>query len=74
MVCAAYTANRYSTESCVVYPFVVATAISGPAQVYRVWSASFAMVLPTTLTMASVLAPRLWHSFMAAMVSAVSPD
>ena len=32
------------------------------------------MVLPTTLTMASVFAPRAAHSFSAAMVSAVSPD
>ena len=35
---------------------------------------SFAMVLPTTFTIARVFAPRRWHSFMAAMVSAVSPD
>ena len=32
------------------------------------------MVLPTTLTMARLLAPRAMHSRMAAMVSAVSPD
>ena len=53
---------------------LVATAISGPAQVYSTSSASRAMELPTTLTMASVRAPRRLASRMAAMVSRVSPD
>ena len=53
---------------------MVATAISGPAQVYSTSSASRAMELPTTLTMARVRPPRRLASRMAAMVSRVSPD
>ena len=52
---------------------VVATAISGPAQVYRVASASRAMEEPTTFTMPMVRTPRSLHSRRAARVSAVSP-
>ena len=52
---------------------VVATAISGPAQVYSTASASRAMELPTTLTMPSVRTPRALHSRRAARLSAVSP-
>ena len=53
---------------------MVATAISGPAQVYSTSSDSRAMVEPTTLTMDSSRAPRRLASRMAARVSMVSPD
>ena len=53
---------------------MVATAISGPAQVYSTSSASRAMEEPTTFTTASVRPPRRLASRMAAMVSSVSPD
>ena len=56
------------------YALVVATEISGPAQVYSTSSLSAAMELPTTLTMDSTRAPRRLASRMAARVSAVSPD
>ena len=52
---------------------VVATEISGPAQVYIVASASRAMLEPTTLTMPTVRTPRSLHRRRAARVSAVSP-
>ena len=71
---AKYSPNRLSTASWVLYALVVATAISGPAQVYSTTSDSRAMEEPTTLTMASTLAPRRLASRMAAMVSRVSPD
>ena len=58
----------------VEYALVVATAISGPAQVYSTSSDSRAMELPTTLTMDRILAPRRLASRRAAMVSRVSPD
>ena len=60
--------------SCAEYALVVATAISGPAQVYITLSASLAMELPTTLTIPSTLAPIFFASRRAARVSAVSPD
>ena len=53
---------------------MVATAISGPAQVYSTWSLSRAMEEPATLTMERILAPRRRASRRAAMVSKVSPD
>ena len=53
---------------------MVATAISGPAQVYSTSSDSRAIVEPTTLTMDSRRAPRRLASRMAASVSMVSPD
>ena len=53
---------------------VVATAISGPAQVYMTSSLSLAMVLPTTFTMDSTWAPRDFASRRAKRVSMVSPD
>ena len=53
---------------------VVATEISGPAQVYNTSSLSEAIELPTTLTMDRTRAPRFFASRKAARVSAVSPD
>ena len=44
-----------------LYALVVATEISGPAQVYMVASASRAMLEPTTLTMPMVRTPRSLH-------------
>ena len=59
---------------CALYAFVVATAISGPAQVYITLSASLAMELPTTFTIPRVLTPRSFAIRSAARESAVSPD
>ena len=53
---------------------MVATAISGPAQVYSTWSDSRAMEEPTTLTMDKIFPPSRRASRKAAMVSRVSPD
>ena len=53
---------------------MVATAISGPAQVYSTSSDSRAMEEPTTLTMERMRAPRFLASRNAAMESSVSPD
>ena len=71
---AIYSPSRSSTASWVVYALVVATAISGPAQVYSTWSLSLAMEEPTTLTMDRIFAPSRLASRSAAMVSSVSPD
>ena len=72
--CANLMASRYSAISCALYALVVATAISGPAQVYMTLSASRAIELPTTLTMPRVLTPLSLASRSAARESAVSPD
>ena len=69
-----YSPSRCSTTIWVVYALVVATAISGPAQVYSTSSDSRAMEEPTTLTMDRMRAPRFLASRRAAMVSSVSPD
>ncbi|MPN01197.1 hypothetical protein SDC9_148403 [bioreactor metagenome] len=69
-----YSPTRSISASWVEYALVVATAISGPAQVYSTSSASRAIEDPTTLTMARVRPPRRLASRMAAMVSSVSPD
>ena len=53
---------------------VEATAISGPACVYRVKSASLVIELPITFEIAIVLLPHVFAFFKAAIVSAVSPD
>ena len=74
MMSAKYSPSMSSSTSCVLYAFVVATAISGPAQVYNTSSDSRAMELPTTFTTDRILAPRLLASRSAAMVSRVSPD
>lgn len=57
-----------------MYPFVVATAISGPAYVYMHTAASRAIVEPTAFTIARVSAPFSFAILRAARVSAVSPD
>ena len=62
------------TEICVVNAFVDATPISGPAWVKITPSASRASVLPRTLQIERVYAPFFFASFIAAIVSAVSPD
>ena len=62
------------TAICVVKAFVEATPISGPAWVKTTLSASRASVLPRTLHMDKVDAPRDLASLIAAIVSAVSPD
>ena len=71
---AKYSPTKSSAASWVEYPLLVATAISGPAQVYSTSSASRAMELPTTLQMARVLPPKRFASRSAAIVSSVSPD
>ena len=68
------TEMRYSADSCAEYALVVATEISGPAQVYSTPSASRAIVEETTFTIAIVNAPACLARRMAASVSAVSPD
>ena len=57
-----------------MYAFVVATAISGPASLYRTVSDSFARLEPGTLTMEDVFTPISFAYLSAARVSAVSPD
>ena len=69
-----YIANKNIVTSWVVYAFVEATAISGPAHVYITWSASRAIEEPTTFVIAKVFAPRRLDSLSAASVSLVSPD
>ena len=53
---------------------VEATAISGPAHVYRTSCDSRAIELPTTLTMDNILEPFFFASLNANKVSIVSPD
>ena len=73
-MCAAPVVKSASAATWVEKPFVVATAISGPALVYILKSASFAMEEPTTFTMPKTFAPSALASCSAAFVSAVSPD
>ncbi len=67
-------ANRWSATNWDVNAFVDATPISGPACVYTVPSASRVAMLPTTLQIATLLAPSRFASRSAPSVSAVSPD
>ena len=62
-----------STVSCDVKAFVEATPISGPACTYTPPSDSRAMLLPTTFTIPSTVAPLAFASRSADSVSAVSP-
>ncbi len=66
--------NTTSAAIWLVNALVEATPISGPACRKIPPSTSRAMVLPTTLTIPSVCAPRRFASRSAASVSAVSPD
>ena len=59
---------------CVRNALVDATAISGPAYVYRTASDSRGIVEPTVLQIASVLAPCALACRRAMRVSIVSPD
>ena len=74
LTCAAYMERIYIQINCVLYALVVATAISGPAKVYITWSASLAILEPTTLTIANVFTPISFVRRSAARLSAVSPD
>ena len=67
-------ARRYSAINIARYALVEATAISGPARVYRMSSASRLNVEPTTLVNARSRDPRFLARRAAASVSAVSPD
>ena len=71
---ASFKHKHANSTSCVVYAFVLATAISGPAQVYNTKSDKRARLEPNTFVTANVCALFSFESFNAAKVSAVSPD
>ena len=67
-------AMSVKTVICVVNALVEATPISGPAWVYAPAWDSLEMEEPTTLQTPNTNAPFSFASFIAASVSAVSPD
>ena len=69
-----YNAKIVSNVTWHVYAFVEATAISGPACVYNVVSTNLVIVLSIAFIIPIVLAPLAFANFIAAIVSAVSPD
>ena len=71
---AIFNAINVKTVICVVKAFVDATPISGPACVYAPAFVSLAIEDPTTLQTPKTKAPFDFASFIAAKVSAVSPD
>ena len=71
---ASLTAIRYKTVIWVVKAFVEATPISGPAWVYDPALTSLLIEEPTTLHIPYKKAPSFLASFIAANVTAVSPD
>ena len=66
-------ASKLISNACAEYAFVVATAISGPALIYSVSSASLAIDEPTTFTIAKVSIPSSFAFRSEDKVSAVSP-
>ena len=66
--------NKYKTNICPKNAFVEATPTSGPQCIGKTKSASLAIELSTTFTIAHVLTLFLLHKSKAAKVSAVSPD
>ena len=72
--CAKYRPKRYVAAICARNAFVDATAISGPACVYRTASDSRGIDEPFVLQIASVRAPCSFAYRSAMSVSIVSPD
>ena len=66
--------NKYNTSIWPKKAFVEATPISGPQWIGKTKSASLAIELSTTFTIAHVLTSFFLHKSSAANVSAVSPD
>ena len=71
---AKYKVKHANTHNCVEKALVEATPISGPANVCNILSASNAIELWVTLTIARVFCLFCLAYFNAAKVSAVSPD